>query len=247
MTQIERSPEEIRAILADLGDLQEIDREIVQLRRQLAVLPPKRKALDERIREEEKAVEQLGAGPADTRRERRALEQQIQDLESHMEKEKVRSMSIRTNEEMAAVNREIAVIEGKIDARETRILEMIEEEESHERKVAEARERLAHLRADVNQEKERIGDQIRSKKDKIDARAALRKQQQRKIPDDVLALYERLSQRLAGSVVVEADRNHCGGCHISLVTQRVLEIRQMKNIIQCEGCLRIFSGVAGET
>lgn len=247
MRTTERSPEEIRAILDQLVDLQEIDREIIQLRRQMATLPPRLRALDDRLREEEKAVEELGAGTTDTRKERRGLEQEVQDLEARMETEKVRAMSVKTNEELAAVNKEIEVIEKKIDARETRILEMIEAEEDHERKVAEARSRLEQIRAGVDQEKKRIEEQIRSKKEKIGRRNAAREQQQAKVPPDVLALYDRLAQRLGGNVVVEADGNHCGGCHINLVTQKILEIRQMKKIIQCEGCLRIFSGVAEKT
>jgi len=45
-------------------------------------------------------------------------------------------------------------------------------------------------------------------------------------------------------VVCPAVRNHCGGCHMTLVNQIMVEIRQMKRFVRCEGCLRIFTGEA---
>lgn len=238
----ERSPDEIREILAQLVELQEVDREIVQVRKQLASLPPKLRALDERLAEEERAVEKLSAGGTDTRSQRRKLEREIRDLEHEIKEHRKRQMEVKTNKELAAVMREIEALEQKVDQLETRVLEMIEQEEAHERSVAEARENLERLRSQAEQEKKRIHEQIRSKKEKIERLSAERNHRRSKLPPDVLSLYDRISERHPGDVVVPVVRNHCGGCHISLVSQKMVEIRQMKNFVRCEGCLRLFSG-----
>jgi predicted nucleic acid-binding Zn-ribbon protein len=246
MTTPERTPEEIRKILANLVDLQEIDREIIQTKQQMKVLPPKLRALDTRLSQEQKEADRFRESGSDRKEDRRRLEQEVKILEEDIEKHRARLMDVKTNKEYAAVNHEIDSIRRKIDGLETRILEMIEDEEDHQQQVAQAHERLDRIRAEVEEERQRIEEQVRSKKEKLERLAADRERHRTKIPPDVLAMYERLSERLPGSVVVPAIRNHCGGCHLSLVSQKMVEIRQMNDFVRCEGCLRLFTGEAEE-
>ena len=244
MARVERSSEEIRAILNQLVELQEVDREMVQLRQHLATFPPKLRALDTRMAHEQQEVGKLDTTKTDTSKDRRRLEKDIQELEEHIAARRKRFPEIKTNKEMAAVNQEIEALRRRIDAFETRILEMIEEEEAHDRRVAQAREKLERLRVETDQEKQRIQEQLRAKNEKLGRLAAERERRRKAIPEDVLALYDRLSERHPGDVVCQALHNHCGGCHINLVSQKMVEIRQMKTFARCEGCLRIFSGEA---
>jgi len=244
MTPTERSREEIRAILAQLAALQEVDREIIQARQQLAILPPKLRALDARLAQEQQEVEKIGTGKTDTSKEQRRLEKEIRELGDEIEKHRKRLMEIKTNKEYAAVNQEIDTLRRKVDGLETRILELLEAEETHDRRVKQAHERLERVRAEAHGEKQRIEEQIQSKNEKIARLGSERDRRRQTIPADVLALYDRLSERLPGEVVCQAVNNHCGGCHMSLVSQKMLEIRQMKHFVRCEGCLRVFSGEA---
>jgi hypothetical protein len=242
MTHTERTPEEIRAILAQLTELQVIDREILQLRQQMALLPPKLRALDSRLAHEQQEVEKLGSGRTDSSHERRTMEKDVRELEEEIEKHRKRQMEVKTNKEYAAVSHEIEILKQKIDAIETRILESIEKEESHDRRVSQARQKLDRIRAESQHERQRIEEQIRTKNEKMARLNTERDRRREGIPADALAMYDRLSERHPGDVVCKAARSHCGGCHINLVSQKMLEIRQMKTFVRCEGCLRIFSG-----
>ncbi|MCX8036794.1 MAG: hypothetical protein N3D11_07030 [Candidatus Sumerlaeia bacterium] len=242
MRPVERTPDEIRAIVQQLRDLQEVDREIRDLRKQLALLPSKHKALDVRLAQEHAEIERLKADKMDTSNERRKLEKEIRQLEAEIKDHEDKRMRCKTNPELRAVDLEIAAIRKKIDALETRVLEQIEEEEAHDRKVAEALAKLEQLEREHIEERRRIEEQIRSKSEKLARREQTYKDMRAQIPPDALALYDRLSERLPGSVVCPAVRNHCGGCHLTLVNQKLLEIRQMKTFVRCEGCLRIFCG-----
>jgi len=244
MTCIERTPEEIRAILSQLVELQEVDREIVQIRHQMAAPPAKIKALDTRLAQEQQEIEKVGAGKTDTGNERRKLESQVREIEGEIVEHQKRAMQCKTNKELAAVNLEIETLRKKMDGIETRILEMIDQEEAHDRRVAQAHEKFERLRGEMQEERHRIEGQIRSKNEILGRLAAERQRRRKTVPEDVLALYDRLSERHPGDVVCQAVHSHCGGCHINLVNQKMLEIRQMKTFVRCEGCLRIFSGEA---
>jgi len=244
MTPTERSPDQIRAILAQLRELQEIDREILQVRQQMAGLAPKLRALDTRLAQEQQEVEKLSGGKTDSSSERRRLEKEVRELQEEMEKHRLRLMEVKTNKEYAAVNQEIDTLRRKVDGLETRILEILEADEMYDRQVKQAHARLERIRAESQEEKRRIEEQIRSKNEKIARLGGERERRRTTIPADALALYDRLSERLPGDVVCPAIRNHCGGCHMTLVNQKMVEIRQMKNFVRCEGCLRIFTGEA---
>jgi hypothetical protein len=246
MPHTERSPEEIRKILAQLTDLQEVDCEMIQVRHQSAILPPKLRALDARLAQEKQEIEKTSAGKTDSSVERRRMERDMREIEEEIEKHRKRLMECKTNKEYAAVNHEIDMLRQKIDRIETSILEGIEKEEAHEQRVNLARQKFERIRIESEQERQRIEEQIRTKNEKIARLTAERERRRQAIPADALALYDRLSERLPGEVVCRAVRNHCGGCHISLVSQKMVEIRQMKTFVRCEGCLRIFSGEAEE-
>jgi predicted nucleic acid-binding Zn-ribbon protein len=215
---------------------------MLQIRKQLKLFPPKLEALDRRIAQEKEELERHRRARTDHGAERRKLEGDVQELEAKIERERARLMEVKTNKEYAAVNHEIDILREKIDNRETRILELIEDEESHSQDIDESEKRFDAFLAEIEEERQRIDEQVRTKKEKLVRLGSARERQREKIPQDVLAKYDRLSERHPGDVVVPAVRNHCGGCHLNLVSQRMVEIRQMKSFIQCEGCLRIFNG-----
>ncbi|MBM3335660.1 hypothetical protein FJY63_13455 [Candidatus Sumerlaeota bacterium] len=240
----ERSPDEIRAILAQLTELQELDRKIIQVRQQMAALPPRLRAVETRFSQEQRELEKLTGSKSDRSKDQRRLEHESREIEEEIESHKKRLMEVKDNKQYAAVGHEIAVLRQKLDAIETAILKNIEDEEAHERRVAQARQKIERVRAETNEEKRRIEDQIRTRKQALDSLDAKRQHHRQAIPADVLALYDRLFERNPGNVVCQAVGNHCGGCHINLVNQKMLEIRQMKTFVRCEGCLRFFTGLA---
>jgi hypothetical protein len=240
----ERSPEEIQAVLKELLELQVLDAEIIQLGQQLGVLAPKLAALEEKLARERKAFEAAEGPVFDGHVERQRIEKEIHGIEQSIEEHRKRQIGLKTNKEYAAVEHEIAAMRRRIDQLETRILQIIEQEEGTSRAQSEAHKRFDRFRAEAEEEKQRIGQQIRTKKERLEKRTAERDAWRRRIPPDVLRLYDRLSERHPGTVVVMAVQNSCGGCHMNLVHQKMLEIRQMQRFVRCDGCLRLFAGEA---
>lgn len=241
MTQDERTPEELREILQRLKDVQEVDIEILQVKDQMKVYPGKLKQLDTRLAEEQAEHEKVMNAPGDHELERRKLELEIKEIDNKIEEERKRQHGKLSNEAHQAISREIDFLEKKKDKAETRILETLEEEESYRERLSEVEERFSRFKTQNDEERARIQEQVKTKKGKIERLLADRERLREKVPQDVLRLYDRLSPRTP-DVVVPAVNSHCGGCHILLVSQKMVEIRQMKKFIQCEGCLRVFSG-----
>ena len=55
-----------------------------------------------------------------------------------------------------------------------------------------------------------------------------------------LAIYERLRKNKGERVVVGVEHGACGGCHMRLPAQVVLECRSNQSIVTCPNCGRIL-------
>jgi predicted nucleic acid-binding Zn-ribbon protein len=133
-------------------------------------------------------------------------------------------------------------LKARASALEDQVLELMEEREPIDARLADLGGRLAALddrrqtaaaalaagEAVVDQE---LGDLDRRRQD-----VAL------SIPDDLLATYDRLRARLGGVAVAHLVGNRCDGCHL---TVSALELDRMRHLPEdevatCEQCGRIL-------
>jgi predicted nucleic acid-binding Zn-ribbon protein len=62
------------------------------------------------------------------------------------------------------------------------------------------------------------------------------------IPDDLLALYERIRADQAGVGAAHLQRGRCGGCRLELPPSEIEQLRKApaNEVIRCEECRRIL-------
>lgn len=62
------------------------------------------------------------------------------------------------------------------------------------------------------------------------------------LPEDLLALYERLRAQKGGVAAAELRARQCGGCMLSLDTAELAEIKKAPEdeVVRCEECSRIL-------
>lgn len=207
---------------------------------ELERIPPRITALDRKIAEldaaEKKAVDEFES----TKKERRTLEQGLQDAEAQVIKYKGQLMSVKTNKEYTAMLKEIEQKEAEIEQKEERLLELMDEmedgEEKHEAlvsKIADERSRmladkksLEDRRAFLQSDTEKLSTQKPKLLSEVDP--AIQKRYQR-----VLAAHSDLA-------VTRTENEHCGGCGTQLPPQVVVEVKKNKQLITCQSCGRIL-------
>ncbi|MFE4001810.1 zinc ribbon domain-containing protein [Nocardioides sp. YIM B13467] len=140
----------------------------------------------------------------------------------------------RMQHELATLDRRISVLEDE----ELEVMEQLEEAQGAvtrlEAELAEITEKLAVAVDSVDVETSKIDGELA-------AVAEERAPALEGIPDDLLALYSRLSEKM-GVGAAELRARRCGGCNLQLDPAEISRIRGLAadEVVRCEECSRIL-------
>jgi uncharacterized protein len=229
-----------------LLDVQALDARADQLRHQRAHLPEtaevatltaSRVDLVDRARDQQIAVDDLTAAQkkadADVEqvkarrvRDRDRMDQGLISNPKDLE---------RMQHELDSLDRRITTLEDE----ELEVMEQLEEAQGAlntlQRQVAEADERLTELVAERDRRTAEIDTELTGI-------TGERGPMVEEVPDDLLALYDRLRQSKGGVGAAELRARQCGGCRLTLDNSEISQIRAAPPdlVIRCEECQRIL-------
>jgi hypothetical protein len=175
-----------------------------------------------------------------TERQRRALERELESVQTLLTKTQSKLHEVKTNKEYSAVLAEITTGKQRIVALEDQVLELMELLEQHrqsfksqELQVHETVQVLATQRDEIQQAQEALQRQIA-------AEEAQRQHIVVALDAPLYTAYQRLAAQRGGQVVVQIQSGTCGGCHLKVQPQLVSEVRQQDKLIMCPHCQRML-------
>lgn len=228
--------------LADLLDLQEVDGQIDRLLHQRSSLPELgeyRQAHDESTQAAHAHAE-LAEELKLASRQLDKTEGELEILETKLEQQEQRlfagGLSAR---EADAMRMDVESHKRKQSAMEDSVLELLDQQEALETELAAATRTVAQT-AETEQRLELVvADAWR----KIDAEIARREGRKVDIvpliPEDLLALYEKLRLTKEGVAVGRLADGVCGGCHLTLSAAEQVEVLK-DDPPRCMHCLRLL-------
>lgn len=227
--------------LETLFKLQEIDerllrkqREIETYERRLAERKAAMAALSTRI-------DELGAQRKKLVSDRAFAERRMSDRQELMRERKKRAGNVRNEKEMRASHDEVESLREEISSVETEVLQLMEQVDAVESQIEGVRKQYRELadadHRDVAAEAARI-DGLRVELEGIRAeRGAVTGI----LSAGLLRKYDTVLQRRNGvAVVTVADGRTCGGCHMQVPPQALIEIRRSASVQVCPNCQRIL-------
>ncbi|WP_067458389.1 zinc ribbon domain-containing protein [Actinomadura macra] len=229
-----------------LIDLQDLDSSLDRLAHRRRTLPELAgiERLEGRLTELRDAIVAAETEVGDLEREQRKAEQDVDQVRSRADRDRGRldSGQVTSAKDLSGLQAEIASLQRRQSDLEEVVLEIMERTEEAEGKVAA-------LRADQTAAQEELAELVKSRdtaQQEIDeeagttstARTAVGKD----IPEDVLALYEKLRGQFGGVGAAKLFRGACQGCHLALNTVDLNRIRAAAEdeIVRCEECRRIL-------
>lgn len=226
--------------LQTLIKLQEIDGQLYELERAKGDLP-------HRVRELESGLNQLTAerqkkanGLAETLREKRSAEGALQMLCERRKKFESQLFAVTTNREYDAVTVEIESADQAIDSYETRVLELIEQEQALGKEIAALEEQIDQAQKERDEQRALLDARLEQTRSQVEGLQSLRNEHAARLRLQVLSNYTRILRGKDGVAVVQMIRGACSGCNTRIPAQRAMEIREMDRIILCESCGRIL-------
>ena len=149
--------------------------------------------------------------------------------------------NVRNNREFDALTKEIENQDLDIQLAEKNIRVSKEEIENRNNMIADAKERLAERRKDLDMKKVELDGIISETKTEEEKLNAEREEISQTIEPRLLFAYTRIRNNARNKLaVVTIERDACGGCYNKIPPQRQLDIKSSKKIIPCEYCGRIL-------
>lgn len=231
---------------AQLLAVQELDARLAQLRHQRAHLPElariaqlteERRIIGDQERDARIAVDDLTV-------EQRKADQEVEQVKARRQRDRSRmdAGQITNPKDLERMQHELVSLERRITSLEDAELEIME-------KLEEAQQVLDGLGirlADVDAELGTLGAVRDSRQAEIDATldslAQERKPAAAELPEDLMALYERLRENKGGVGAAMLRARQCGGCQLTLDASEIARIKAAPadDVIRCEECQRIL-------
>jgi predicted nucleic acid-binding Zn-ribbon protein len=217
-----------------------LDAELNSCRVESTQLPEKVDNLDRRIRGIDKALAEAEAHMEGMKKEKRILEQKIQDGGEKLKKLRLQLMEIKKNDEYQAMLHEIAFAEKMIDEQEERLLMIMDELDQQgvetgafKKKKDDDKKALIAERAAFEarlEELKKATARLDGEKPKIMA----------ELDPQIKKRYDRILAKLHDFAVTHVADEVCQGCHSRIPPQAAMEVRRNDQIITCQACGRIL-------
>ncbi|MEU6137458.1 C4-type zinc ribbon domain-containing protein [Nocardioides sp. NPDC047086] len=228
-----------------LLDVCELDSRALQLRHRRAHLP--QAAVVAELQASKKttddAVRDARVTRDDLERVQKKADADVEAVKTRRrrDQERMDSGAISSAKDLERMQHELATLDRRISVLEDEELEVMEQ-------LEEAQANLTRLEAELAEITEKLAvavDSVDVETSKIDGELAGVAEERTPalegIPEDLLALYERLSSKM-GVGAAELRARRCGGCNLQLDPAEISRIRGLAadEVVRCEECSRIL-------
>ncbi|HAH98080.1 MAG TPA: hypothetical protein DCO70_02000 [Verrucomicrobiales bacterium] len=228
--------EEIRQLLV----LQDRDSKAARLEVELESIDPEREKTKRESLASQQVLEQAKQAKMQLEVRRKDLENEVESKKEQIRKYSQQQLETKKNEEYQALTREIEHVRQSISELEDQELELMEEQDDFKAKLAEASQvaeeakvNEAQLLSELDEREKNLGRQLDQLDEEREALADA-------IDPKALAHYERLLDTKGGRVIVGIDHGSCGGCHMKLQAQEIVNAKSERERITCTNCGRLL-------
>jgi len=226
--------------LKQLVDLQKLDTQILDLRRRLEEHPVRMAQWKAAYEQHAQAFQAQEARYKAMEVKRNQMEIDLAEREEQIRKLQVQLFQLKSNKEYAALQKEIEEKKADKSVLEEGILTLMEETDRMKVDLARAKEELQRLHAELQANLHVLEEEAKRLEEALQGLKATRSDLSAKVDPEVLSQYERILERKGGLALVPIEGNACGGCHMNLPPQLIVEVQMGKRLVTCESCSRIL-------
>jgi len=223
-----------------LVKLQEKDRLVEKLQKQISDSPKRLKDLESQLQSLEESFEVHTARIQELMKAQRQYEAEIEDGIAHMRKSRGRLMSIKNNKEYRALVREIEETEKENAAKEDQIIACLEELEKLNEELGDKENVLASMGENIDKDKKVVEEEVGLMEKELDAVSAERKTLVQAIESPLLANYRRIRTGSGGVALSLVNNATCSECHMSIPPQMYNELQRQDALQHCPHCQRMI-------
>jgi predicted nucleic acid-binding Zn-ribbon protein len=220
--------------------LQDCDDRIIKVEAKKKEGPLKIRSLEDHFNGSEKLFQEKQARLESLKKERRGMEQRVQDLENKVEKSHVKLSNIKSNKEYAAALKEIEDLGREKDMEEDKILQVMEEIESLEEECRKCKDEQVTLKNQFETDRKDIEKEIVLLNEEL----ALLKKERAKYMDaidkDLQKKYILIKEKKGGIAIGQVIHGVCQSCNMGIPPQQFNELKKCDELLSCPNCHRLI-------
>jgi predicted nucleic acid-binding Zn-ribbon protein len=220
--------------------LQRLDSTAHDAERRLADEPERQRGFDARLESLRLKLAAAKEQAADNQSARRVIEKDVAVHQGRLSKFREQLMSVKTNVEYQAMQKEIEFAQKEVKVLEDRILERMLEADDLMAAAKRAELELASEQQAVAAERHALSAEHGELKQSLERVARERAELVKALDPKILVLFDLVSRRRNGVAVAEARDGICTICHVRLRPQVFNTVRRNEEIVQCDSCNRIL-------
>ena len=227
--------------LETLFNLQQIDERLLRKRREIGIyerrLAERKAAMDALAAR----IDELGGRRKQLVSDRAFAERRMSDRQELMRERKKRAGHVRTEKELRASHDEVESLREEISSVETEVLTLMEQVDAVESQIDAVRKEYKTLEEADHRDVAAEAARIEGLREELEAIRSERVTAAAAINPGLLRKYDTVLERRNGvAVVTVADGRTCGGCHMQVPPQALIEIRRSASVQVCPNCQRIL-------
>ena len=220
--------------------LQDLATVALTAQHQIDETPARKLALEERLAEHERQVNEAMQLVADNHAARRATEKDLAAVQTRLSHFKNQLMQVKTNREYQAMQKEMANAEQEIQEFEDVLLKAMITADELDQTVIMAKQVLTSEQQQVTEEQAELEREQQGLQKELDHTTIERGALVKDLEPSVLALFEDIARGRGGIALTEARDGLCNVCHVRLRPQVYNEVRKNDGLHRCENCQRIL-------
>lgn len=227
-------------LISRLLSLQDHDRKILKLAREVRDIPKRKDEIEERLASHKSALEEAREDVTRHTLKMKELEGDVEMLNQKAVRFREQQMTVKSNDDYRALEREIAGTRKQIRALEDQELSLMEEMERLNSAVATREGELGQEEGAVGEEVQALEKRLAIIEGNANKLKAERPELVEGLEGDWLSRYERIIQHVGDYALVKIERGVCMGCHMTLPPQLVHNAKKRDSITVCSFCGRIL-------
>lgn len=220
--------------------LQEKDRKIAKLQREIRDIPARKADIEKQL---DGSKSKLAADRESLKKitsDLKQMEVEEASIQEKIIKYKQQQMEAKTNEQYRAFLQEIAAAEKSISALEDREIKLMEQVEASKNAIAASEAVLKAEKSGISEEKEMLDERLNEIQEELGVLLADRKEKTAGVNPSLLSKYERLLANKGDFAVVTVEKDHCSGCHMRLPPQVINDALNPAKLVICNFCGRML-------
>jgi len=232
------------AEVKSLVELQRMDTALDALRARAAAVPVKIAELDAAFEEKKDSMSAAREALLALQVKKKNFELEIAEADEGIRKHQRDLNAVKENNAFKALLSEIETCKNKKDAIETEVLTVLEAIDLAIVEDARLKAEVKQLEAGKNAEAAALLAGLKELEARISAAAGQREAAAAAVTADLLEKYGQLRSKRAGIAITEAHEDKktgkfsCGGCHMGLTPQKVVDVKKHDAFAVCPDCRR---------